>query len=318
MWSNYGLSPIPPDAPAFVPLGGAHVPMRIVPYLDAMATTVDIDDRWAIDTTHVTGTVCAHLARGDIVVFVGKRGRLWWSPAPVIRTRRRRGGIVEVATLRDLSLEQLSSDDIDELDSELVTDAFVNPTDLADDVKRAVRDLWGLDVWCPRCGAIGNPILWGMPSDDPNQLTDQDGNLRAWPAGSFLVAGCAVSVAQAAYNCPRCNCQWGGPAAALERQGIALTFADLLRQMGCADLDQFHDELDNYSDLDVFIDFEDSDEPDLGFFVGIGRHAAGLLLPPTCTRSTENARPSRRTADQALGPTGARRRRGGRRDATAR
>jgi hypothetical protein len=88
VWSSFGLSPIPVAAPSFVPLGGPHLPMFAVHYIDKLTRSLEMDSRWAIDTTEVNSTVPPRT--GDLAVFIGRRGRLWWPPSPVVRVSRAR------------------------------------------------------------------------------------------------------------------------------------------------------------------------------------------------------------------------------------
>jgi hypothetical protein len=186
---------------------------------------------------------------------------------------------VELITLRDRSQEPVERAEVNEVDSTLAGAVLAHAGDLPEALKRGVRDLWGLDVWCPNCAGVGNPIFWGMPAGDPNQLTDGDGNLRPWPAGSYDVAGCSVGGADPAYACPRCGRRWGGRAAAAERQGIALTFADLLRLTGCVNVEQLDEHIGDYAELNTFLDFEGHPDPDVGFVVGVDVLGTELTFP---------------------------------------
>jgi hypothetical protein len=119
----------------------------------------------------------------------------------------------------------------------------------------------------------------GMPAGDANQLADADGYLRPWPAGSYEVAGCSVDGADPAYACPRCGWRWGGQAAVAGRQGIALTFAHLLRLTGCVDVGQLEERIGDYADLDTFLDFDDHPDPNMGFAVGVNTLGTELTFP---------------------------------------
>jgi hypothetical protein len=279
MWSSYRLTPIPTDAPPFVVLGGPHVPMRVISYIASRAHTIELDERWAIDVTHVAASPGTRYAPGELAVYVGYRGQVWWAPSPILHVKGKRGGSLELTTLRDQSNEPLERADVDDFDSALAGAVLAHAGDLPDALKRAVRDLWGLDVWCPNCAGIGNPIFWGMPAGDPNQLTDGDGNLRPWPAGSYDVAGCSLDGADPAYACPRCGRRWGGQAAVAHREGIALTFADLLTLTGCVNVGQLEERISDYADLDTFLDFEDHPDPNVGFVVGVNTLGTELTFP---------------------------------------
>jgi hypothetical protein len=221
MWSSYRLSPIPVDAPAFVTLGGPHTPMRAARYAERRTSAFELNTRWAIDTTEVGVNRGPPYSTGDLVVFIGRRGRIWWAPSPVIRVKDTRPGLVELTTLRDRSLEPCEPSHVNEFNGDLADELLSHTAELLPDaLKRAVRDVWGLDVWCPRCSGIGNPILYGMPAGDPNELFDEHGHLRPWPAGSYEVGGCALLIDDPGYACPRCATRWGGRAAALERRGM--------------------------------------------------------------------------------------------------
>jgi len=256
MWVDYHLTPIPTDAPPYVLTGASHQPMRVVTYDAARATTVALDERWAIDHTEVDRDAGPDLRPGDLVVYTGRRGRTWWSPARVLHTRRRRAG-VEITTLRDRSTQVLHADDIEPglADTLLPQDGY-----LTDDLKRAVLDQWGLDVWCPDCGSSGAPVLYGLPASDPNAVRDETGRLRPWPAGNYDLAGCVRLGTDPGYRCHRCGAEWGGALGRLQRAGVATTAAELLLLTGCVTVETLEDLLTDYAGqpVDVLVEHPDA------------------------------------------------------------
>ena len=213
-----------------------------------------------------------------MIVFAGHRGRSWWSPAPVLWTRRTRSGTVEVTTLRDQSMEVL---DADEMESGLPDLLLTNTGYLTDDLKRAALDQWGLELWCPGCGGLGNPILYGMPAGDPNNVYDDDGFLRPWPAGSYDVAGCVVDGFEPGYRCHRCGTEWGAELGRWRRASHAATFDDLLRRAACADVEELEELLQDYASHAVRIEFDGLTDLDSDFAVHVGSYATDLRFPLT-------------------------------------
>jgi hypothetical protein len=149
---------------------------------------------------------------------------------------------------------------------------------LHDEFKRAVRDLWGIDVWCPRCAGVGKPILRGPLADDPDITVNEDGTLRPWPAGNVEIGVCDITGSDPGYTCSRCRTQWGGRAGTLDRRGIASTLTDVLRQMNCVDLRDLAALIDSSTDLDTSVGLA-AFGFDRGLNLGIGTASAELTFP---------------------------------------
>ena len=214
-WRAYGLTPLPALTPPYVPLGGPHPALHVVAYDEDRVEVDQLDARWSVWRVALGAVPTGDPRAGDVVVLRsgskssrGKSG--WWSaPSRVVDVRPKNGGPAWMWVLVDASLEALSTDDVRERDEDLIEDLEVSGA-LDDGLKRRVRDLWGLDVWCPTCGSEGLPVLVGLPSAGMFDGRDSAGELLPWPAGSASFYGCVISGEPIpGYTCPRCKASWG-------------------------------------------------------------------------------------------------------------
>ena len=214
-WRAYGLTPLPALAPPYLPLGGPHPALHVVPYDEQRVEVDQLDARWSVWRVALGGVPTGEPRAGDVVVLRsgsksarGKSGR-WSAPSRVVDVRPKNGGPAWMWVLTDNSLEVLSAADVRRQDPELIRDLDVSGP-LDDELKRRVRSLWGLDVWCPVCGSEGLPVLVGLPAPGMFDGRDSAGELLPWPAGSISSYGCVIMDEPIpAYSCPRCKTSWG-------------------------------------------------------------------------------------------------------------
>jgi hypothetical protein len=203
-WAAWGLETYPPLAPPWSHLLGRGR-MAVARY-DLEATTHErLSEHWHVDTTAATGLGHTSLQRGDVVVWVGRDDEddtdLVWAPSLVVRAGARRQGRQRVSTLTFTDHRALLLADLPDHLVEAVGLGGIVPSP----VRRAVLDLWSLDVLCPECGDLGVPIVWGLPM--PSDYTDPPAPREPHDRGpACVLGGCVVS--DELHYCPRCEHRW--------------------------------------------------------------------------------------------------------------
>ena len=202
-WERWGLEPFARCAPPW-----SHVlgPRRLVVAgfeLDS-SDWRPLNEDWRLDrATTLSGE--HPLRAGDLVTWVGayENGgpRHVWAPALVVEASSSRDGRQQVSALAFDRHEAIGDADVLGWFERLVVDGAAQVTGSR---RRAVLDLWGLDVTCPHCGAVGVPITWGMPTPDDfgrvGPVSAED------PGGDSWLGGCVVSDER--YLCRRCEHRW--------------------------------------------------------------------------------------------------------------
>ena len=185
-----------------------------------LSRPVALDARWTIERVQILPAPGAPsesetVAVGDTVVLrvrsgAGLRSTTdWHPPSRVVGARTSADGTVTLDVLCDQSLELLETRDVRRLDPSLARRPPLGPV-RRDQMKRRLRNLWGLDVWCPTCGAEGHPVIVGMPDPEIVEPRDHQGVLQPWPAGSVALHGCVITDEPIpGYICPRCGASWG-------------------------------------------------------------------------------------------------------------
>jgi hypothetical protein len=178
----------------------------IVARYDSEATTHErLSEHWHVDTSAATGVDATALQRGDVVVWVGRDDEdatdVVWPPSLVVRAGARRQGRQRVSSLTFTDHEAMSVADLPDHLGDAVGQGGVVPSP----VRRALLDLWSLDVLCPECGDLGVPIHWGMPL--PSEYTDRLAPQEPHDRGpARVLGGCVVS--DELHYCPRCEHRW--------------------------------------------------------------------------------------------------------------
>lgn len=218
-WRSIGLEPIPSAAPPYRVIGSMGTQAWVAWYHPEKWDIRRVDDRFTVDVSVIPLPIGqGRLRRGDVLVLVGEASEYdWeeersepsvWAPGMVLEARSHSSGWLRVESLRDALYETPSLADLrahaprwsDELKK------AGNGATVA--VDRTILGLWGLDVWCPACGALGTRLLWGMPDGPPSARYD-DGSLKPWPLSDIDLGGCVIDNDAHPFACGRCGTTWG-------------------------------------------------------------------------------------------------------------
>lgn len=202
-WQRWGLEPFARLAPPW-----SHVlgPRRLV------LAEFDLDSSewralskdWRLDlATTRSGKV--RLLPGDLLVWVGahedRGSRHVWAPALVVEASSPRSGRQKVSAVAFDRHESIDNPGVLGWVDRLLADGAAVVTGSP---RRGLLALWGLDVMCPHCGAVGVPIIWGMPA--PGDFGRAGPTSAEDPGGDSWLGGCVVSDER--YGCRRCGHQW--------------------------------------------------------------------------------------------------------------
>ena len=208
-WQRWGLEPFARVAPPW-----SHVlgPRRLVVAEFDLASSDwrVLSDDWRLDAaTTLSGEV--GLLPGDLVVWVGAQedggSRHVWAPALVVEASASRRGRQNVSAVAFDRHESVEDPDVLRWVDRLVANGAAVVTG---SLRSGLLDLWGLDVTCPQCGAVGVPITWGLPAPDDYErrapTCAEDSGSATW------LGGCVVTFER--YACHRCSHRWPQPGGA--------------------------------------------------------------------------------------------------------
>lgn len=298
-WRALGLEPLPLAAPAYRLLGLGPSRVWLAPYDPERWSLTPLDDRWVEDRSNVPSkaaqaNLATELRRGDVVVWVGetddphgKSQTIVWPPALVAKIGKQADGYLPVTTVRDSWLREIEQRAVIEYSPGLAVPLKLVAAGTPTLVSHSLLGTWNLDVWCPHCGHLGTPILWGMAL--ATATTDDRGNLKPWPEGMEHIAGCIVEADSPASRCDRCGTQWGKPGPAGEtwwpnhwdsHEPLA-TNEQLLQALNCAHWDALT-ALAEGAVAPFTLLSQERDDNNPGYFGWIdesGLHAVDVALP---------------------------------------
>lgn len=189
-----------------LPASGGRVVVR--GYDDARdeVTSIAGTERWRLNESFIPTSSSAgeqangpagEVHPGDCVIFIGpgdSGGRaLAWFPRRVIAIDAPNDGWQRVWTLWDDDVQDHGMFEHDHYQS-VVAEVRAGSDPLLGRARVRVLDAAGLAVDCPRCGAVGRPIMWGLPVGDPGV--------------HVALGGCIVTEDQDMYTCERCSEAW--------------------------------------------------------------------------------------------------------------
>ena len=288
-WHGLDLKPIPLLAPSYRLLPNPDSPIWCAPYLPGMWRTSHLDERWVVDTTD---TILEHRINvDDLIVWFGEaQGSrpsevFIWPLGRVVNVETYpKQNAMRVWSIRDSWQEAVDHRSTPSpYNNKFWRDLRKSPEVFK--MKSAVLDWWGLNVWCRRCGSLGNSSArGGKKPEGSNGKWFEDLREEAFTTGIDKPG----TRTQDSYQCFRCGHSWGSaPLAALDwpDSDLARTLVtlnnlnDLLSVCGCKTIADLMASMD--ADIDYDVDFSLYEPGGEGVMVIIGDRGAGLEFPFT-------------------------------------
>lgn len=213
-WAVVGLGPLPVLAPSYRLISAPTPTVHVVTFEQGGWRTDVLDERWVYDATD-TDDQGEQVLVGDLVCWVGpgvdgsRRGTYVWPPSLVTEVEvTGDGNGCRIYSIRDAWLDAIRAQDLPP--GIMNRRALLKGAGLDRPATNEVLQWWGLDVWCPACGVLGQHLAWGM---SPPPDIDSDGRsaswAEAWETASAVDAGCALPSEPPGMVCPRCRLRWG-------------------------------------------------------------------------------------------------------------
>jgi len=252
-----------------------------------MWRTSHLDERWVVDTTD---TILEHRINvDDLIVWFGEaQGSrpsevFIWPPGRVVAVETYpEQNAMRVWSIRDSWQEAVDHRSTPSpYNNKFWRDLRKSPEVF--EMKSAVLDWWGLNVWCRRCGSLGNSSArGGKKLEGSKGKWFEDLREEAFTTGIDKPG----TRTQDSYRCFRCGHSWGSaPLAALDwpDSNLARTLVplnnvnDLLSIYGCKTIADLMESVE--ADIDLDLDFSGFEPDGEGFMVVI-RGRGGVLKFP--------------------------------------
>jgi len=262
-WASLGIIPLPLLAPSFRVFGDNPPRVWALGYALGASRVNQLDDRWVVDTTEVPKQEGIH--PGDAIAWIGDYeggpGLYLWPPSRVLSAEQVGAGKKSrIRSLRDSWLEPLRVEEFPDKYEETNWEKVWQGKGVIP-VSRVALQWWGLDVWCPTCGDLGNPTSFGLQTPPPLRAPSY---IQEWNEFHSIDAGCD-GMRDDSMRCPRCGSEWGTrtindgdnfwPEDASASQALTPAYSrtDLMRLFGVTSFDLLIESLDGYTEPDTYI-----------------------------------------------------------------